>query len=377
MDAIIIGGGITGLSTAIALNKVGISNRVFERAPQLNEVGAGIWMAPNALKVFDWLGFGEEVRQHGIPLQKVEITDQRLRPIRKANRSQLSDAQGNTIISIHRATLQNILFNQLPRETVFLNKEYLGHTEANGEVRVRFQDGEERGSILLGADGIRSQVRHTLFGEKPLRYSGQTCWRGVAGIVMKPPFESCCIEAWGRRIRFGFSAIAADKVYWYAVALAPLGQKDDPSGLKNRLLDLYKDFADPVRQILESTPDDKIIRSDISDLARLGAWHQGRTCLLGDAAHATTPNMGQGAAQGVEDACYFSHMLARVQDPVQAFALFQKERRKKVDYVVNTSWMLGKLIHHPLGQTALKLVNQLTPDKVLFRQMQELFAVEV
>jgi 2-polyprenyl-6-methoxyphenol hydroxylase-like FAD-dependent oxidoreductase len=376
MKIAIIGSGITGLTTALALNKLGITCDVYERAAELNEVGAGIWMAPNAIKVYNWLGIDNEIRNNGVELQKVEITDNELKPVRNSNDDFISDKDGNRIVSIHRAKLQSILFRNLPNNTVHLNKEFISLTEQENMISVKFQDSEISSTILLGADGLHSKVRNSIMPNTQIRYSGQTCWRGVSDIELKDKFEASCTEAWGKNIRFGFSMIEKGKVYWFAVAKAHEGETDKRSNLKSKLCKMYREFSPLVNQIIENTPNERIIRNDICDLKRLPIWHKGRICLIGDAAHATTPNMGQGGAQGVEDAYYISNILSRTNDHTKSFKTFENQRRKKVDNIVNMSWIFGKLIHNRLGQELLKLSNKLTPDSVIQNQMTKLYAIK-
>lgn len=176
----IIGGGITGLTTALALNKLGISATIYERTPEIKTVGAGIWMAPNAMKIFDWLGIGDEVRQNGSILQQVDISNKQLVPIRPSKEGFIKDSQGNGITSIHRAKLQHILCKHLSLDQLILDAAYQSHEEKDGKVHIQFQGSSVSAHLLLGADGIHSQVRQQLFPNSSIRYSGQTCWRGVS-----------------------------------------------------------------------------------------------------------------------------------------------------------------------------------------------------
>lgn len=311
MKVTIIGGGIAGLTTALALKKVGIDCEVFERAAALNEIGAGIWMQPNALKVLDWLDLGDPVRQAGVLLDQVDITNAQLVPFKKTEPEVVRDERGNRIVAIHRATLQKLLFTALPAGTVQLDSPFHGYTRLNDRLVVSVGNREVHTDLLIGADGIHSKVRQETFPGTSLRYSGQSCWRGVSDIHLPEEFRASGIESWGKKIRFGFSPIAADKVYWFAVINAPQHEKDDPSTLQSRLDRMYRDFHPLVRKIIGQTPSDKMIRSDISDLKRLDTWHTKNLVLVGDAAHATTPNMGQGAGQGMEDAYYLAHFLGK------------------------------------------------------------------
>ena len=375
MHVIIAGGGITGLTTALALEKMGISYHVYEKAPQLAEVGAGIWLAPNARKVLDWLGIGEEIRSAGMLINEVAIANEKMQTLRPSLDDTLRSGDIQ-LIAIHRARLQEILYQQVPsnRKTLGASLKNL-HQDAD-KVRVHFSDRIVEGTHLLGADGIHSVVRAHLFPQAQLRYSGQTCWRGLSPIPLPEPWTQAAREAWGHHRRFGFTPIAPNLVYWFAVMNAPAGGQDQPENVKSTLLSEFSAFSEPMHMLLEATPGANIIRHDLFDLNRLDHWHQHRTCLLGDAAHATTPNMGQGGAQGMEDAYYISQALASDSNPEQAFTAFENRRRTKVDYIVNNSWRMGKMAHHSLGQAILKTILKWTPSPVLTRQMQSVYALD-
>ncbi|WP_417610347.1 FAD-dependent monooxygenase [Owenweeksia hongkongensis] len=373
MDIAIVGGGITGLTTALALNKLGTCCGVYERAPKLNEVGAGIWLQPNAMKVMDWIGIGDSLREVGMPVAKAEITNPQLIPIRKSTQGMITDPNGNSIIAIHRARLQQILFDALPSDTVQLGMDYQKHEEVNGKVKIHFSESEKNCDILLAGDGLNSRVRKQLFPNSETRYSGQTSWRGVVKTILPKGLEGAGYEAWGKGIRFGLSQISPNEVYWFAVCNAPQNQQDNRGTLKADLKKMFDGFHPFVKELIQETPLEQIIRTDISDLKRLPKWHSKNVCLIGDAAHATTPNMGQGACQGVEDAYYISNILAQESDAAAAFERFESERRRKVDFVVNNSYRFGSMAHSGLGQMLMKTIMKLTPEKVMVKQMNSLY----
>ena len=376
MEITIIGGGITGLATASALRKLGMACTVYERAAELNEVGAGIWMQPNALKALDWLGLGDQIRQKGMLLNSVDITDHQLIPFRQ---TEAQDAfADHKIVSIHRARLQKILFDALPEGMVRLGQDYVSHDEREGRVGIRFREMSEEveTDLLLGADGIHSKVRRQLFPSSQTRYSGQTCWRGIADFELAEAWLGKGREAWGKGLRFGFANVSPNEVYWFAVSKAPENGRDTEGQRQKMLLDKFWAFHKVVKDIIAHTPEDKILRNDISDLRRLDAWYSGRSCLIGDAAHATTPNMGQGAGQGIEDAYYLANILKRADTYGQAFQAFDRERRKKVDYVVRNSWRFGKMAHSGLGRELMKLVMKWTPQRMLEKQLESLYSIK-
>lgn len=372
----IIGGGIAGLTTALALNKVGLHCEVYERAQALNEVGAGIWMQPNALKVLDWLGLGDKVRQRGVLLDQVDITNANLIPFKKNDTKVIQDEKGNKIVAIHRAELQKMLFDALPEGTVHLNCDFDTYFYEGKQLKVSFGNTVVNTDVLIGADGIHSKVRHQTFQNTALRYSGQTCWRGIANIDLPHEFQHSGIESWGNKVRFGFSRVSSNSVYWFAVVNARQNEQDNPSTVQSKLETIYKDFHPLVLDIIRHTAADKIIRSDISDLKRVDKWHRDKVLLIGDAAHATTPNMGQGAGQGIEDAYYLANFLTGQQPLNSVFEAFESARREKVDYVVNNSWRFGKIAHSGFGQTIMKAIMKLTPEKVMMKQMHKLYSIQ-
>lgn len=376
MDIAIIGGGITGLTTALALAKQGIASTVYERAPKLNEVGAGIWLQPNALKVLNYLGLKETILKNSIELDRVDITDSQLHSF-KIGENTVQDHEGNKIVSIHRAKLQQILYEALPPNSVKLGYDFQLLNQLSNKVEINFDAGKVEADYVFGTDGINSKIRKQLFPQSSLRHSGQTCWRGISNIQLPAELKNLGREAWGNRVRFGFSQISDDAVYWFAVAKAKPFEKDDVSKLKSDLNEKFKDFHQIVNQIINHTPVEKIIRGDILDLRRLSKWHHQNVCILGDAAHATTPNMGQGAGQGIEDAYVLAKLFASDQFIGDTFSKFEYLRRTKVDYVVNNSWRFGKIAHSSFGTFLMKSIMKLTPESVINRQLEKLYSLPI
>lgn len=372
MRIAIIGGGITGLSTALALNKLGWKASVYERAVSINEIGAGIWLQPNAMQVLDWLGLKEQIIERGALLDKMEITTPDLVPVKKIKQAVVQDAHGNQTVAIHRAKLQQLLLETAQQHLdIHLGHAYVSHQQGSGKLSIQFSHASVEADVLLGCDGIHSAVRRHIDPEASLRYTNQVCWRGISNYPLSSELKNKGKEVWGNGVRFGFSNIADDQVYWFAVAKKSL--QTEQMDLED-LPDLFEGFAPEILDMIARTK--SVHKAELSDLDRLDTWHQGNVCLLGDAAHATTPNMGQGACQGIEDAYYFANYLHQIRDPQQAFRTFEKNRRRKVDYVVNNSWRFGHAAHHPIGRSFMKVLMKLTPESVLSKQMNRLYAVE-
>ena len=346
MNVIIIGGGIAGLTTAIALKQRGIRARVFEAARGFGPAGKGIWMSPNAMQVLQRLGLARQVADAGVALERVEIIDQKDGLLQTLDLRPIRDRFGHTTISIHRAALHRILQSQLSRKTLRLGKPCRGVTVYDDAVVARFQDGSEAaGDLLIGADGLRSFVRSAVEPGSRLRYSGQSCYLGVASLALPEESLHVAREIWGGAARFGYSAIGPDQVYWYAPFNAPARGETPVDKLLDELLARYADFPDPALELIRHTPPENIIRTDLFDLAPLTRWWRDRVVLVGDAAHAMTPNLGQGAAQAMEDAWVLAQELARGEELNRALAAYQQRRQARVNRVVKQSRGLGKLAH--------------------------------
>ncbi len=368
----IIGGGISGLTTAIALNHHGFNCSVYEQAESLKEVGAGIWLQPNAIRVLDLLGLKEEIEKAGSPIDVMEITNSNLVPYKKISSDVAQDAYGNKTIGIHRASLQKILYNKaIENSKVFMGKKYVRHMEEEGIVKIEFNDLIVESDIVIGADGLHSGVRSTLFPITEIRKSHQVCWRGVVNYKLPNELKNRGRESWGKNRRFGFSKIDKNNnVYWFAVI-----KNGEAEISKSKLSSLFKEFNPIVSKIIDNT--ENIHVAELNDLKRIPSWSSGNVCLIGDAAHSTTPNMGQGAGQGIEDAYYLASHLKKSNLDTTAFKNFEVSRRKKVDYIVNTSWTIGRLAHSSIGRTILSNIMKITPNSVLKKQMTKLYTIDI
>ena len=377
MKYTIIGAGIGGLTTALAFEKKGIAYQLFEKAPVLNEVGAGIWLAPNALQVLESLDVLEEIQANGNAIDRITIGKPNLEPLSDSKQDGIHAKFGYTTVAIHRATLQKILFDKIPKEKRTLNKGFQSFKHLNsGKIAILFEDGSSvETDFLIGADGINSKVRKQLFPRSSTRYTGQTCWRGVADIVLDPEYDHRGYELWGNQIRFGISRIAKDKVYWFAVALAEQNSKEDSDLVKENLIEKFSEFHPLIATLISSTPLDKILKNDINDLKPLNTWYKNNICLIGDAGHATTPNMGQGGAQAIEDAHYLSNIIVD-ETSENHFELFHQKRRKKVNNIVQQSWNTGKMAHWKYGKSARNFLLQKVPKRIIEKKMIELYEIE-
>ncbi|WP_299897272.1 FAD-dependent monooxygenase [uncultured Aquimarina sp.] len=372
----IIGAGIGGLTTALAFERNGIDFQIFEQTPELLEVGAGIWLAPNALQVLDHLDILEEVQQKGNTIDRITLGKADLTSLSDNYQNYIKDIFGYTTVAIHRAKLQKLLFEKIPENKKHLGKCFHSYEElSNGKIKVLFEDGSSiETDYLIGGDGIHSKVRKQLFPGSKTRYSGQTCWRGIADISLDEEFHHRGIELWGNQIRFGISRISENKVYWFAVAIDKQNEKDE-ADTKKKLLSMFNDFHPIVSNLISATSQKNIIRNDISDIKPLEIWHKNNILLIGDAGHATTPNMGQGGAQAIEDAYYLSELISKNTNK-NIFEIFEQKRRKKVNQIVKQSWNTGRIAHWRYGKGLRNFFLKNAPKKMIEKQMLEMYQID-
>jgi len=336
----IIGAGIGGLTTALTLQQKGFEVFVYESAAEIKPVGAGIILANNAMQVMKKLGLQEKLERAGNRISAMKITDPNLKPLSVVDLTGFEQKYQVSNLAIHRGDLQKILAAEIGLENINFSKR-LAKVEKNTSYNLTFADNSTlQTAIIIGADGIKSVVRNQLFAENTIRNANQICWRGVGEIDLPKQYHHELNEAWGTGKRFGFVKISDRKVYWYALANAK-----SYTGKKVDLAELFQDFHSDILAIIQASGHSKIITSDITDLRPIKKWQTENVCLVGDAAHATTPNLGQGACQAIEDAYVLGKCLENETDVQTAFKNYEQIRIKKAHTIVNTSWQVGKIAH--------------------------------
>lgn len=372
----IIGAGIGGLTTALAFEKLNIPYHLYEKAEDINAIGAGIWLAPNALKVYEWLGILDQVKNAGNSIDRITIATADLQTLTDSKQDEAKEEYGYSTVAIHRAELQKVLANNVASSNISWGKGLKSYTETKEGVELQFLDATTTiVNYLIGADGINSVVRKQLFPKSKIRYSGQTCWRGVTNFKLPEDYNHRGIEMWGKQTRFGISKLSADKTSWFAVAKSKPFLTDNKETLKEDLLKEYKKYANVVTDLIANTNIDAILRNDIIDLKPIKKWHTNRVCLLGDAGHATTPNMGQGGAQAIEDAYFLSKIIA-TNTTDSPFKEFQKVRYKKVNSIVNQSWITGKVAHLGFGSKIRNMVFKNLPKSLIDKKMHFVYRLD-
>lgn len=369
----IIGAGIGGLTTALTLQQKGLKVNIFEGSSEIKPVGAGIIIANNAMQVFKKLGIQEKIEKAGNKISYMKITDNKLKNISVVDLKEYEKKYGVHNIAIHRGELQKILVNEIGYENITLSKR-LSKIEKNELFKLTFEDKSSIDSkIVIGADGIKSVVRNQLFEKSTIRKANQICWRGICEYDLPKEYHNELNEAWGKGKRFGFVKISNTKIYWYALRNIKKEKIEEEN-----LFELFKEFHIDILNIISATRKDDIVVSEITDLKPINKWQNENVCLVGDSAHATTPNLGQGACQAIEDAYVLGKLMQNGISIENTFKEYESLRRKKAHKIVKTSWALGKIaqIENNFGIWFRNLVLKNIPNSSNKKQMDMIFKLD-
>lgn len=376
MKGIIVGGGIGGLTLGVALHQAGIEATVYEAVPEIKPVGAGILLGTNAMQVMRALGLEEEIKAVGQPVLNGGVADEKANILQNMPLETLAKHFGVGTQAIHRGRLQQVLINALPEDKLVIGKK--AKSVLNGiRPQVIFEDNTTvEADFLIGADGINSVVRQAIFPHIQPRYANQTCWRGVIKMVLPAEKRAQVKEMWSKQGRFAAIQIAEDLVYWFAVQKTTADGKDNIETLHDDLIKTFGHF-DMAKEIISATPKNKIMRNDLSDLPPTKTWHKGNIGLVGDAIHATTPNLGQGGAQAIEDGLALARCFAKHQDLESIFLAYENLRVKKANFVIEQSRIFGKIAHWEntwaIGLRNFTLKNM--PSKPFMKRFIKLYEV--
>ncbi|MGC7101246.1 FAD-dependent monooxygenase [Amycolatopsis lurida] len=319
-QAIVIGGGIGGLAAALALHRIGWRATVLERAPELGEIGAGMSQAPNALRALAELGVEEQARAAGVPTHA--SANLRLPNGRYLQRARPGDH--TAMLGFHRADLHQVLLRALPDGWVRTGAEVTAIRQDANAVTLTCDGSELSTELVIAADGIHSTVRRSLWPEAaPPRFLGRTAWLGIADIDGLP--GSITLGPTGY---FLIHPIAHGRAYWaYVTTATEPGIRYDNE--KTEVAKRIAAWHEPLPSLIEATPTEAVIHIDIHDLDPLPTYTRGRVALLGDAAHAMSPDRGQGAGQSLEDAVVLAAALASEPALESALHRYDTERRPR------------------------------------------------
>jgi len=364
----IVGGGIAGLTCAIAFEKLGYKTTIFESRKSVEADGAGIAVAGNAIGAFKLLGIDKDIIARGQMVNHFPILDENGKTLFAVKPHQIKKDRPLANFAIHRAELHNVLLSLIIDSEVHPNKRLKNIAEENDGYRLTFDDDTTAYfNYVIGADGIRSQVRQFVNPKSTIRFAGYDCWRGISENLSgaKDGFET-----WGKKGRFGMVPLANNKIAWYLC----LNRKgDEPlQKPKEALAALFQNYHDPIPEILNATPRHAILFNPIVDLKPHKIYTKDNILLIGDAAHATTPNLGQGACQAIETVATLYQILQKTKDLSTAFKKLEKKRIRRTHYIVNTSWLVGKAaqLENPFLVAIRNFIFRNTPTWINNKQIE-------
>ncbi len=343
MRVIIAGGGVGGLAAAVALRRAGIDVAVFEQLDKVGStlVGGGFHLWPNAIRALREVGLDETARANGAPFEVTEFRSSRGGQLAKWPLTEIARKLDLFDVGIGRSELLGMLHGALDGASVSGGAKLVDFDHDPEGVTVRFADGrEERGDVLVGADGLRSVVRAKLLGTSEPDYAGYVQWQTlVDGLTDLFP-------AGVERITFGPGSrsvmhhVSGGRLFWACVIYGSADGAGKAPGRKQLLLDTFNGWPAPITAAVEATPEEQIVGLPIYDRQPVQGWGRGRVTLLGDAAHPMTTNTSQGGNLAIEDGVVLARMLAGGDRPEAALRAYEERRISRTTPMVkNSRWI--------------------------------------
>ncbi|WP_134667564.1 MULTISPECIES: FAD-dependent monooxygenase [unclassified Amycolatopsis] len=364
-SAAVVGGGIGGLAAAIGLSRVGWQVTVFERLPgELDDAGSGISLAANGVRALDALGAGDALRADGCFQRTVSTRSPRGTWLARMDGAELERVAGTPIVGIARYELHRLLRSLLPSPVV---REEVTAVEDNAVVT---SSGRHKADVIVAADGVNSRLRKRFFPAHPGPvYSGSAV---IRAITTEPfPLSSSDFNlTWGRGVEFGYIGLADGRAEWHAVLSIPAGTRyPDPIAEMRRR---FGSWHEPITELLDATDPEAVLHHDVYELVTpLPSYVSGRVALLGDAAHAMQPNLGQGACQALEDAVTLAHALSST-DLDTALTRYDAERRPRSQAIARAARQTGRMgqqLTNPAAIAVRNLAFRAMPTTVMARSM--------
>lgn len=365
--AVVVGAGIGGLAAAVALRRRGWDVEIIERSAAVGESGSGLTIWSNGLRGLDSIGLGTRVRARAMAETAAGIRNPRGQWLIRTDTTELVRRYGD-VVMIPRADLFDILRSAVDDLDVRVGIAVCGVEGHDRGARVMHEAGTSAADLIVGADGIHSEVRRWVCPQAaPPRYSGITAWRTITPPRV-PPLRAGG-QTWGHGEQVGMIPIADGRVYLFGAAVVPAGRRtpgDELGELRRR----FGHWHEPIPSLLATVGEADVLRHDIYELPPLPTFVRGRVALLGDAAHAMTPNLGQGANQAIEDAVTLAALLDRRDDVDIALREYDRIRRPRTQAIARRSHRIGAVARLTSAPAVARdAALRMLPGRALIRGM--------
>ena len=371
----IIGAGIGGLTTAIALQRFGFDADIFEQAPEIREVGAAIAIWPNAMRVLRALELEANVLSRAGEINEIRWLHHDGRLINKVRLKQSVASNQPAAVALHRADLQEVLLSKVPASSLHLGESFVTSRNSGEAVTAEFGSGKQTDSdFLIGADGLHSRVRITLLDATEATTRGYTVWRGIAPVMPKDLPPNVALELHGEGKRFGLGPVGMQRVGWWASVNDELLVNKSADN-RNELLQQFADWFRPALELIDSTPGDQIVKTIATDRSASRIWGKGRTTLLGDSIHPTTPNLGQGGCMAIEDAMVLASSFRRFGPSELTLRSYEQARRARTTAITKYSRYYGAVgqVSNSVLRTTRNVLMGLLPERLVWRTIRIVF----
>jgi FAD-dependent urate hydroxylase len=337
MNITIIGAGMAGLTTGIALKKFGHQVNIYEQAEQILPVGAAISLWSNGVKCLNYLGLTEQVAKLGGQMDNLAYVDGLTGDVMtQFSLYPLIEEVGQRPYPVSRAELQNMLMDEFGRDDIHLGKKMVALNDDGQQVTVSFADGSEiQTDLLVGADGTHSMTRAYVLGETvPRRYAGYVNWNGLVEVSedLAPTDQWTTFVGEGKRA--SLMPVANNRFYFFFDVPLPVGLENDRSQYKTLLKEYFKGWCPQVQKLIDAIDEQRTNRVEIHDIEPFADFYKGNVVIVGDAAHSTTPDIGQGGCQAMEDAIYLARALQintlGLQDSLRRYQNKRNERANEL-----------------------------------------------
>lgn len=369
-DIAIIGGGIAGLTLAVSLRNTRFKCHIFEKNEEFKEIDAAISIFPNALRVLRQYGLMNELLAVGGTITKIFMKTDKGRILGQTEpRYQLP------ALCMHRVDLHAILLKHA-KATLYTGHELISFQNTpDGRVSVSFKNGVFKiFDAVVGADGINSVVRQSIIGDGKPVFRGYNIWRGIAESDLDIRYAS---ESYGKGKRVGIVPIRDGQYGWWATANEKFMIGDEPEGTKQKLLRLFADWHPPIQELIARSG--HIIKNSLSDRIPVRGWSKGNCTLLGDAAHPTMPNLGQGGCLAIEGAYILGEMIKKYGITESIFDRYESLHYRRAKNIVEDSLHLGKLgqIENSLAVYVRNLILGSAPSSLTLKVVDKYFLYDV